>query len=149
MMNRRVNHAIRLSIIISAFSCVSCHGLRVYVNDKAPPAFTFDVGSFPECCTEFTTFAVFEEDSNRLLWRIVAKTIITRNQTDSLKIEYGKVPDKFLQEYPQAGAPAELVADKHYLAVAGAPSYVPWARVRFIIKDNGIETLPVSQGSLP
>ena len=141
----RLSRRRRLLIVVGLLSFSSCHGLRVYVSDKPPPSFTFDVGSLAECCTEFTTFAVFEEDSNRQLWRIVTKTIVTRNQADALTIQYGQVPDRFVQEIPESGAPPQLVAGKPYLAVAGARSYVPWPRVRFIIKDNKIEKLPVER----
>ena len=138
----RLSRRLRLLIFVGLLSSSSCNGLRVYVSDKTPPSFTFDVGTLAECCTDLAIFAVFEEDSDRQLWRIVAKTIVTRNQTDALTIQYGQVPDQFVQEIPESGAPPQLVPGKPYVAVAGAPSYVPWARVRFIIKDNKIVKLP-------
>jgi hypothetical protein len=57
-------------------------------------------------------------------------------------IHYGKSPNGFEQEIPVSGAPPTLLEGKTYLAVAGGTSYVPWARVRFMIKDNKIVSIP-------
>jgi len=130
-------------ITLGGFACLSCNGLRVYVGNTVPPDFTFNAGRFAECCTDFRIFAVFEEGSDTPLWRIMAsKTIVDRAEANSMVIHYGRVPDWFEQEIPASGEPPSLVGGKTYLAVAGAPSYVPWARVRFMIKDNRIVSLP-------
>src|SRR4030095_14725799 len=118
MMNKRFNRVIRLLIVVGILSCVSCNSLRVYVSDKIPPSFTFNVGRFAECCTDFKVFAVFEEGSDHALWKIVARDIVYRNEADSLVIHYGTIPDRFVQEIPQSGPPPQLVSGKQYLAVA-------------------------------
>ena len=128
---------------------MSCNGLRVYVTNKIPADFTFNAGRFAECCTDFRVFAVFEEGSNEPLWRIASKTTVDRIKSNSLIIHYGKIPDNFEQEIPEVGGPPPLVPGKTYLAIAGAPSYVPWARVRFMVKGNNIVILPLKQGELP
>jgi len=107
-----------------------------------PPDFTFNAGRFAECCTDFRLFVVFEEGSDKPLWRIASKTIVGRTEANSMLIHYGKLPDRFEQEIPASGEPPPLVGGKIYLAVAGGTSYVPWARVRFIVKDNKIVSLP-------
>jgi len=84
------------------------------------------------------------------LWRIVAsKQILGKSEADSLTIHYGKAPDRVQQEIPTSGEPPPLVEEKQYLAVAGSSSYVPWARVRFIIKDNQIVSLPTQPHDNP
>ena len=135
-------------IVLGGLTCLSCNGLRVYVNN-IPPDFTFNAGPFAECCTDFRLFAVFEEGSDRPLWRIASKTIVDRTEANSLVIHYGKLPGRFEQEIPASGEPPPLVAGKTYLAVAGGTNYYPWARVRFMVKDNRIVSLPVKPGSLP
>jgi hypothetical protein len=129
-------------ILIAGLSLVSCNGLRVYVGKTVPPDFTFNAGSFAECCTDFRIFAVFEEGSETPQWRIVADHVVRRSEARSLVIHYGKVPDRFQQEIPTAGEPPPLVEGKRYLAIAGETSYVPWARVRFIIKNNQVMKFP-------
>jgi hypothetical protein len=134
---------------LGGLASLSCNGLRVYVGDTVPPVFTFNAGRFAECCTDFRLFAVFEEGSRTTLWRIASKTVVERTEAKSLIIQYGKLPGRFEQEVPASGEPPPLVAGKTYLAVAGGTSYVPWARVRFVIKDNKIISLPVKPGDLP
>ena len=141
--------AILSLIIVCVLGCLSCNGLRVYVDDKVPPTFTFHAGRFAECCTDFKIFAVFEEDSDRPLWKIIAKTIVDRREAGAMVIQYGRLPERFGQEIPASGEPPPLIAGKRYVAVAGGTSYVPWARVRFIVKDNKILSLPSQQGDLP
>jgi hypothetical protein len=137
-------------VLIAGLSLVSCSGLRVYVGKTVPAEFTFGAGRFAECCTDFDTFAVFEEGSKMPLWRIVAsKQIVGKSEADSLSILYGKVPDRFQQATPASGEPAPLVEGKQYLAIAGSASYVPWARVQFIIKDNQIVSLPTQPHDNP
>jgi hypothetical protein len=136
-------------IVLGALGCLSCNGLRVYVSNKVPPDFTFNAGRFAECCTDFRLFAVFEEGSDTPLWRIASKTIVYRTEANSMLIHYGKLPDRFEQEIPTSGEPPPLVGGKTYVAVAGGTSYVPWARVRFMVKDNKIVSLPSKPGSLP
>jgi hypothetical protein len=146
----RLNRGVILYLItLGALGCLSCNGLRVYVDDRIPPTFSFNAGRFAECCTDFRIFAVFEEGSDRPIWRIIAKTIVDRTEASSLVIQYGKLSDRFEQEIPASGVPPPLVAGKRYFAVAGGTSYVPWARVRFIIKDNRIVGLPSEVGDLP
>lgn len=130
-------------VLIAGLSLVSCNSLRVYVGKTVPPDFTFNAGTFAECCTNFRLFAVFEEGSETPLWKIVAsKRVVERSEANSLMIHYGKVPDRFQQEIPTAGEPPPLVEGKRYLAIAGETSYVPWARVRFIIKNNQVMKFP-------
>lgn len=90
-----------------------------------------------------------EEDSNRELWKVVSKTIVKREQANSMVISYGKLPPNFEQEIPASGGPPPLSEGKTYLAVAGGTSYVPWARVKFTIKNNAIIELPLKPGELP
>ena len=137
-------------VFIAGLSLVSCNSLRVYVGKTVPPDFTFNAGIFAECCTDFRLFAVFEENSQTPLWKIVAsKRVVERSEANSLMIHYGKVPDRFQQEIPTAGEPPALVEGGHYQAVAGGTSYLPWARVRFIIKNNQILKLPPQPGDNP
>ena len=136
-------------ILITGLSLVSCTGLRVDVSNTVPPDFTFHVGSFAECCTNFAAFAVFENDSKTLIWKIVANPIVERVEANSMVIHYGKVSDRFRQEVPTAGEPPPLVEGKRYEAVAGWTSYVPGARVRFTVKNNEIVKLPEQVGDNP
>lgn len=59
-------------------------------------------------------------------------------------IHYGQVPKGFEQEIPTSQEPPQLVEGKTYFAVAEA-SYVPWANVRFMVKDNKIVSLSASR----
>jgi hypothetical protein len=149
MRKNALKHFVRLLMGVILLSCSSCHALRVYTNDKVPPSFTFSVGAFAECCTDFRVFAVFEEESKLELWRIVANTVVDRNEAGRLTIQYGKLPDRFVQEIPASGPPPQLTPGKHYVAVAGGTSYVPWSRVRFVIENDRIVNLPTGPGSLP
>jgi hypothetical protein len=137
-------------VVLGGLACLSCNGLRVYVGNTVPPDFTFNAGRFAECCTDFRQFAVFEEGSDKPLWRIKASnTIVDRREARSLVIHYGKLPGRFEQEIPASGEPPPLVSGKTYLAIAGDTSYVPWARVRFMVKDGRVVSLPVKPGDLP
>lgn len=130
---------IALGVLVNS----SCNSLRLYVSKTIPPDFTFDVGSFAECCTNFNAFAVLEEGSKTPVWRITSKKTVQRAEANSLVIHYGKVPNGFDQDIPTAQEPPQLVEGKTYLAVAEA-SYIPWANVRFMVKDNKIVSLPRS-----
>jgi hypothetical protein len=130
-------------IVLGVLANSSCNGLRLYVSKTIPPDFTFDVGSFAECCTYFSAFAVLEEGSKTPLWRITSKKTVHRTEANSMVIHYGKVPNGFDQDIPTAQEPPQLVEGKTYLAVAEA-SYIPWANVRFMVKDNKIVSLPRS-----
>jgi len=138
-----------LLITLGGLASLSCNGLRVYVGNTVPPDFTFNAGSFAECCTDFRIFAVFEEGRSTPLWRIASETIVERAEFNSMVIHYGRVPDRFKQEMPASGEPPPLIGGKTYEALAGGTSYVPWARVRFMIKDNGIFGFPLKPGDLP
>jgi hypothetical protein len=128
-------------IVLGAFANSSCNSLRVYVSKTIPPDFTFNAGSLAECCTNFDAFAVFEENSKNPLWRITSKRTVQRAEANSMVIHYGKVPKGFEQEIPTSQEPPQLIEGKTYLAVAEA-SYIPWANVRFMVKDNKIVSLP-------
>lgn len=135
--------------LLLALLCVSCNSLRVYVTKTLPPDFSFNVGPFAECCTNFAQFAVLEQGSDKPLWKISAKEVVEREQANSLVIHYGKLPTGFEQEVPTAGEPPPLVEGKTYLAIAGGTSYVPWARVKFMVKDNQTVVLPTKPGDNP
>ena len=128
--------------MLTALASASCNSLRVYVTNTIPPDFTFNAGPFAECCTHFSVFAVFEEGAEKPFWRIASKKRIERTEANSMVIHYGKVPNGFDQEIPLAAEPPQLMEGKTYVAVAGGPDYVPWARVRFTVKDNKIVSLP-------
>jgi hypothetical protein len=100
---------------ISLFSA-ACSGLRIKVSETLPPEFTFNVGRFAECCTDFRLFAVLEDDSKQTLWRITSKTVVEKDQAILMTISYGKVPAGFEQEIPAAGEPPRLSEGKTYLA---------------------------------
>src|SRR6185295_14017320 len=138
--------ALSATLIFTAVFSLWCHGLRVNVSKTVPPDFTFNVGSFAECCTDFRIFAVFEKDSESPIWKIVAKPVVEKSEAKSLTIRYGRVSDRFQQEIPAAGEPPPLVEGKSYEAVAGWTNYVPGARVRFIIVKNQIVKLPEQAG---
>ena len=131
-----------LFIMLTAFAAPSCNSLRVYVTNTTPPDFTFNAGEFAECCTHFNVFAVFEEGSEKPFWRIASKKRVERTEANSMVIHYGKLPNGFEQEIPVAGEPPQLAEGNVYVAVAGGTDYVPWARVRFAVKDNKIVSLP-------
>ena len=135
--------------LVLALLCVSCNGLRVYVTKTLPPDFSFNVGPFAECCTNFAQFAVLEQGSDKPLWKISSKNVVEREQANLLVIHYGKIPTGFEQEVPTAGEPPPLVEGKTYLAIAGGTSYVPWARVTFMVKDNQTVVLPAKPGDNP
>jgi len=128
-------------IVLGVLANSSCNSLRLYVSKTIPPDFTFNVGSFAECCTTFYAFAVFEENSKTPLWRIASEKTVQRAEANSMVIHYGRVPKNFEQEIPTSQEPPQLIEGKTYLAVAEA-SYVPWANVRFMVKDNKIVSLP-------
>jgi hypothetical protein len=135
--------------VLVALVCASCNSLRVYVTKTLPPDFSFNAGQFAECCTNFALFAVFEQGSDKPLWKISSKKTVEREQANSLVIHYGKIPTGFEQQVPMAGEPPPLVEGKTYLAVAGGTSYVPWARVIFAVKDNQTVVLPSKPGDNP
>jgi hypothetical protein len=97
----------------------------------------------------FAQFAMFEQGSDKPLWRISSKKTVEREQANSLVIHYGKIPTGFEQQVPTAGEPPPLVEGKTYLAVAGGTGYVPWARVIFAVKDNQTVVLPSNPGDNP
>ena len=135
--------------VLVALVCVSCNSLRVYVTKTLPPDFSFNAGRFAECCTNFALFAVFEQGSDKPLWKVSSKKTVERDQANSLVIHYGKIPQGFEQEIPAAGEPPPLMEGKTYVAVAGGTSYVPWARVKFMVKDNQTVVLPAKPGDNP
>ena len=128
-------------IVLGALASSSCNSLRLYVSDTIPPDFTFNVGSFAECCKTFDAFAVLEENVKDPLWRIVSEKTVQAAEANKMVIHYGKVPKGFEQKIPKLEEPPQLVEGKTYLAVAEA-SYAPWASVRFMVKDNKIISLP-------
>jgi hypothetical protein len=135
-------------ILAAAFSSLSCSGLRVHVGKTAPPDFTFTAGQFAECCTHFYRFFVFDEDAQTPIWEIVAKRTVERSEARALTIHYGKVPDGFEQKVPASGQAPPLIEGKHYEAVAHG-SYVPGARVRFMIENDKIVEVPEKRGDNP
>jgi hypothetical protein len=81
-----------------------------------------------------------EDDSkNTVLWRIVAdpaatdKTLVKNIE----RIDYGKVPGGFTQEFPKGGVPQPLVEGLTYEAV-GPVSLMSNAAVRFRIVNGTV-----------
>lgn len=143
-------HALLSLVCLAGLSALSCSGLRVDVGDTIPVSFTFHAGRFAECCTELSQFIVFEEGSEQPLWKItVSRGPLSRSEVRLLSIQYANLPEGFFQEIPAAGRPPSLAEGKTYEAVAGAPSYVPWARTRFRIQAGKIVELNVNQRDLP
>ena len=109
----------------------------------------FMLAGLPSAVLTSGSLPFLRKTQNRPLWKIIAKTTVDRREAGSMVIQYGRLPERFGQEIPASGEPPPLKAGKRYVAVAGGTSYVPWARVRFIVKDNKIVSLPSQQGDLP
>ena len=80
-------------------------------------------------------------NKNRILWRIVADP--KQSASESIeKIEYGKVPEGFIQEVPSDGLPEPFQENRLYEA-RGALSLMGDAAVRFSVKDGKIISHPL------
>jgi hypothetical protein len=131
---------LKRSLLLICLACAftGCHSLRIYVNEKVPPTFTFGAG-IAECCTTFVEVRVFELDAAmsspaKMIWRIASyRELDGRESTPA--ITYGKVPQGFEQWLPEKGEPSALVEGKSYMAVAGA-NYTSWPKVCFTIKGG-------------
>ena len=81
-----------------------------------------------------------EDDSkNTILWRVVAHPTVT-DKTPSAnleRVEYGKVPQGFTQEFPEGGGPQPLIEGQTYEAV-GPLSLMRNAAVRFRIVNGKV-----------
>ena len=137
-------------IVLGGLASLSCNGLRVHIGNTVPPDFTFNAGRFAECCTDFRLFVVFEEGSDRRpLWRIASKTIVKEQKLTRWLFITASYPRSLSKRFQHPGSHLRWWSGKTYLAVAGGTSYVPWARVKFMVKDNRIVILPLEPGDLP
>ena len=135
--------ALAASVGLLGLSCSSFNDLRIYVSNSVPPDFTFSAGRLAECCDYFTQLMVFEEGSDRPLWRISSlPRVVERSEANAIVIHYGKLPERFRQEIPASGEPPALVEGKSYRVAAGG-SYIPWPQVRFTIQNGKIVKLPI------
>lgn len=81
-----------------------------------------------------------EDDSkNTVLWKVVADPALAdKTPLEKLeRVEYGKVPEGFTQEFPKGGVPQPLVEGLTYEAV-GPLSLMRNAAVRFRIVDGKV-----------
>lgn len=142
--------AIACSAAVSS-SCNQSSGLLV--SQGSPPSFEIRRGFWHEPRI-FPIFLVYQlhpenekvgplqedETKNRLLWRIVSKGAKSSEKLE--KIEYGKVPDGFVQEIPSDGAPDQLQENVMYEA-RGALSLMGNAVVRFEIIGGKVISHPL------
>jgi hypothetical protein len=80
-----------------------------------------------------------DDNKNTVLWRIVVDPAATdRTSSEKLKrVDYGKVPTGFTQEFPEGGVPQPLVEGVTYEAV-GPLSLMSNAAVRFRIVNGKV-----------
>jgi hypothetical protein len=130
--------------------------ITLSMDGHDPPRFKFDrhwseVNAFPFFIVkelhpdnEKAQFADQHDEKNTVLWKIVPKPASRGAGIDDLPtITYGELPIGFQQEVPNIGQPSRLVEGKIYEA-SGAPSLMPGARVRFVLKDSRIVQVPLN-----
>ena len=135
-----------------SLSCTTRSGL--FVSGTNPPAFEIRRATWTHVPI-FPLLIVYElhpdnaklspihsdVDKNRILWRIVADPKQSESETIE-KIEYGRVPDGFIQELPSNGYPEPFQENRIYEA-RGALSLMGDAAVRFSVKDGKIIVHPL------
>ena len=139
-----------LFTMTTAPACNSETGLFVTGNEN--PIFEIRRGYFDEVKI-FPIFTVVKLDpdnerlvpqnedqsKNTILWKVVVHPTVT-DKTPSAnleRVEYGKVPQGFTQEFPKDGVPPPLVEGLTYEAV-GPLSLMPNAAVRFRIVNGKV-----------
>lgn len=139
-----------LLTITAAAACNSETGLFVSGNEN--PTFEIRRSYFDEVKV-FPIFTVVKLDpgnerlhpqledqsKNTILWKVVANPTVT-DKTPSVnleRVEYGKVPQGFTQEFPKDGVPQPLVEGLTYEAV-GPLSLMSNAAVRFRIVNGKV-----------
>lgn len=144
-------------LVTGSANCESQSGLAV-VGDNPP---TFEIRrSFFDKVKVFPVLAVVQlhpdneksspvhedQEKNKVLWRIAAdpetKDISAVEHID--RIEYGRVPKGFIQQFPKEGPPSTLAENETYEAV-GPLSLMRNAAVRFKIVNGKVVTLMMPQ----
>lgn len=135
---------------------MNCHsGSGLFASGGNPPVFEIRRSSsahvriFPilivsELHPENANVEPLREDDakNRMLWKIVADGGNPSLSEEIDRIEYGKVPPGFIQEYPTQGPPEELRENQLYEA-RGPLSLLRNAVVRFKIIDGNVTHHPL------
>jgi hypothetical protein len=127
------------------------------MNDQVPPTFSFTGSHFAEYkrADFFLVSEVAPEDINvpaysaphsesKPVWWIWPNNSADGEFERLPAITYGNLPNGWRQTVPESGAPSPL-AEGHVYDAGGPQISVPWAVLRFIIRNGKAIRLPLYQ----